>query len=323
MDIGKRIGLKYGLSTRNAFGEALKRIGQKDKSIVVVDGDVANSTRTAYFGKEFPERFFCVGIAESNLIGVASGLASCGKTAVASSFSSFLLCNGYDQIRMGVAFPKSNVKLVGSHSGINIGEDGPSQMGIEDIALATSLPNFTVVVPADGPSTIEATEKMCAMEGPVYLRTGRPEVPIVYEDGCEMEIGRGNVLKNGKDVTIIASGLMVVVALEAAYDLSQQQISARVVDMHTIKPIDEELIARAARETGSIVTVEEHLLDGGLGSAVARVVAREYPVPMEFIGIDNCYAESGKPEQLLDKYGLMPRHVIGAVKKAMKRAGSS
>ena len=229
MDIGKSIGLEYGAPTRNAFGESLLEIGRENKNLVVVDGDVANSTRTEYFGDEFPERFFNVGIAESNLVGVASGLAMSGKDVLAASFACFLLCNAYDQIRMSVAFPNVNVKLMGSHSGISIGEDGPSQMAIEDIALATSFPNFTVLVPADAPSTKAATRAMFAHKGPVYLRTGRPKVPLVYEDGSDFKIGKANLLRDGNDLTIIACGLMVAAALEAA---TAQDMTALTASWH-------------------------------------------------------------------------------------------
>lgn len=319
MDIGKRIGLVYGLPIRNAFGETLREIGHENPNLIVVDGDVGNSTRTNYFRDEFPERFFNVGIAESNMIGVASGLWAAGKDVLAASFACFLFCNAYDQIRMSIAFPKANVKLVGSHSGISIGEDGPSQMGIEDIALASSLPNFTVVAPADEPSMRAATRAIFAHEGPVYLRSGRPEVPIVYEEDVDFELGKANRLRDGDDVTIIACGLMVAVALEAAAELHQDGVEARVLDMHTIKPMDEGAVERAARETGAVVTAEEHVLNGGLGSEVARAVGKLYPVPMEFVGIDNEYAESGGPQQLLRKYGLMPRDVKDAVNRALAR----
>jgi transketolase len=319
MQIGKRIGLEYGEATRDAFGEALVELGRENGDIVVVDGDVANSTRTEAFGREFPDRFFNVGIAESNLVGVASGLAASGKTALASSFACFLLCNAYDQIRMGVAFPAANVKLMGSHSGISIGADGPSQMAIEDIALAASLPNFTVVVPADGASARAATGAMFARKGPFYLRTGRPRVPVVYPDGLDFEVGRALAVRDGADATVIACGLMVAVALEAAHDLAAGGLYVRVLDMHTVKPLDTEAVARAARETGAIVTAEEHVLEGGLGSAVALAAAEAHPVPVEFVGIRNTYAESGDPEELLDKYGLMPRHVVDAVKRAVAR----
>ena len=319
MQVGKRIGLEYGEATRDAFGKALVELGRENGDIVVVDGDVANSTRTEAFGREFPDRFFNVGIAESNLVGVASGLAASGKIALASSFACFLLCNAYDQIRMGVAFPAADVKLVGSHSGISIGADGPSQMAIEDIALAASLPNLRVVVPADGPSARAATRAMFARKGPFYLRTGRPRVPVVYPDGLDFEVGRAVAVRDGADATVIACGLMVAVALEAAHDLAAGGLYVRVLDMHTVKPLDTEAVGRAARETGAIVTAEEHVLEGGLGSAVALAAAEVHPVPVEFVGIRNTYAESGDPEELLDKYGLMPRHVVDAVKRVVAR----
>jgi transketolase len=323
MDIGKRIGLEYGVPTRNGFGEALREIGAENPNLVVLDGDVGNSTRTAYFGEEYPERFFNLGIAESNLVGTASGLAAAGKDVLAASFACFLMCNAYDQIRIGIAYPKANVKLVGSHSGISIGEDGPSQMAIEDVALSTALPNFTVLVPADAPSARAATRAMFEVDGPVYLRTGRPKVPVVYADGVDFQIGKANQLRVGKDVTIIACGLMVAAALEAADTLEKDGISARVLDMHTIKPLDEEAITKAARQTGAIVTAEEHLLNGGLGAAVARCVAYTNPVPMACIGIQDEYAESGDAQELLEKYGLMPDDIAEAARKtvARKRGG--
>lgn len=319
MDTGKRIGLKDGPATRDAFGKSLTEIGRKNPNLVVVDGDVSNSTRTEEFAKEFPERFFNVGIAESNLVGVASGLAMAGKDVLAASFATFLLCNAYDQIRMSVAFPQANVKLVGSHSGISIGEDGPSQMAIEDIALATSFPNFTVLVPADAPSTQAATQAMFEQAGPFYLRTGRPKVSLIYEKGFDFQIGKANKLREGSDLTIIACGLMVAAALEAASDLEQKGIRARVLDMHTVKPLDVAAISMAARETRAIVTAEEHLLAGGLGSGIARVVAETYPVPMAFVGIQDRYAESGKPQELLEKYGLTAEHIRLAAEKVVKR----
>jgi transketolase len=322
VELGKRIGLEYGKATRDAFGETLLELGRENPDIVVVDGDVANSTRTEYFAGEFPDRFFSVGIAESNLVGVASGLAASGKTAVASSFACFLLCNAYDQIRMGIAFPAANVKLMGSHSGISIGADGPSQMAIEDIALASSLPNFTVLVPADEPSTRAATRAMFELKGPCYLRTGRPRVPVVYPGGVDFEVGRAVTLRDGGDVAIVACGLMVAVALEAAHDLAAEGVDVRVIDMHTVKPLDTGAVRRAALETGALVTAEEHLLEGGLGSAVALAAGEYSPVPLEAVGIRNTYAGSGEPEQLLEKYGLMPEHVAGAVRKVLKRKGS-
>ena len=322
MELGQSIGLKMGQATRDAFGAALKDLGASNQNIVVIDGDVGNSTRTGVFGKAFPERFFNMGIDESNMVSVASGMTAAGKTALVSSFAVFLLDNAYDQIRMGVAFPNLNVKLVGSHSGISIGEDGPSQMAIEDIGLATLFPNFTVLVPADAAATQALTRAMFEHQGPVYLRTGRPEVPDIYTDGnTHFEIGKANQLRDGKDVTLIACGLMVAVALEAANILHQQGLEARVLDMHTIKPLDEAAVERAARETGALVTAEEHLVAGGLGAAVARAAAERFPVPIRFVGINDRYAKSGKPEQLLEAFGLTPNHIVEAAQEALAHKG--
>ncbi|MBK7975232.1 MAG: transketolase family protein [Deltaproteobacteria bacterium] len=319
MNIGKSIGLELGQSTRFAFGEELAALGDVFPTLVVVDGDVGNSTRTEVFGKKYPERFFNAGIAESNMVSMAAGLALSGHISVASSFAAFLTCNAYDQIRMGVGFPHANVKLVGSHCGISIGEDGPSQMGIEDLALMSSIPQMVVLAPCDGVSTRALTRKMLEYVGPVYMRTGRPDVPVIYKDGAAaLEIGTANRVREGKDATIIACGLMVAIALEAAAELAKRGVECRVLDMHTVKPIDRAAIVAAARETGAIVTAEEHLLDGGLGSAVARVVTEEAPCKMAFVGVRDTYAESGKPEELLAKYGLTTAEVVAAVERAKR-----
>lgn len=296
--------MKLGKATREAFGLALAKLGEQYPDIVVLDGDVHNSTKTDYFEKKFPERFFNVGIAESDLVSAASGMAASGKRAWLSSFAAFVMCNAYDQLRMSVAFPNLDVKVVGTHAGISIGEDGPSQMGIEDVSLACSLPNFTVLVPADEPAMMEAVPALARIKTPAYLRAGRPAVPIVYPDGCKLQIGKANQLRDGKDITIIANGLMVAAALTAAERLAGQGMQARVVDMHTVKPLDDAAVLAAARDTGRIVVAEEHLLHGGLGSAVAMSAARQHPVPMRFVGIRDTFAESGTAEQLLTKYGL-------------------
>ncbi|MBX5445407.1 transketolase C-terminal domain-containing protein [Sphaerobacter sp.] len=310
MNLGTEVGLKMGKATRDAFGEALRDIGRENPAVVVVDGDVSNSTRTEWFGKEFPDRFFDVGIAESNLVGVASGLAANGKIPVAASFAAFLLCNAYDQIRMGVAYPHLNVKLVGSHAGISIGEDGPSQMAIEDVALACALPGVVVLVPADEHAARAATRAMIAYDGPTYLRVGRPNVPVVYDENVQIEIGKAITVREGGDVTIIANGLMVAAALDAAARLAGQGIEARVLDMHTVKPLDEAAVAAAARETGGIVVAEEHLHHGGLGSVVAMAVARLHPCRMGFVDLDDTYAQSGTGEELLREYGLTADRIV-------------
>jgi transketolase len=319
MQIGEASGLKMGLATRDAFGKALEELGEKYPDVVVVDGDVGNSTRTEWFAKSFPKRAFNVGIAESNMVSVAGGLASGGKTPVVASFACFLLCNAYEQIRMSVAFPGLNVKLVGSHAGISIGEDGPSQMGVEDVALACALSGVVVMVPADDVSTRKATEAMLKHTGPTYLRLGRPSVPEIYTDGCDFEIGKAIRVRDGDDVTIIANGLMLSMALDAAVQLSSDGISARVIDMHTVKPIDEEAIVQAARETGALVVAEEHLASGALGAAVAKVVTQTQPVPMAYVNIGDSYAESGDAAGLLKKYGLTAEAIIKAVSSVNRR----
>jgi len=312
-----RITLDEGDPTRRAFGDALAEAGS-DERIVVLDGDVNNSTYTMDFKDKYPERFFNVGIAESNLVGVAGGLAACGKIPVAASFSVFLLANAYDQIRMSVAFPNQNVKLVGTHAGISIGDDGPSQMGIEDVALACSLPGFTVIVPADAASTTAATHAMIERDGPTFLRCGRPKVPVVYDNGDSFEVGKANKVRDGNDVTIIANGIMVAMALDAAEGLATEGVEARVLDMHTVKPIDTAAIEQAAAETRGIVVAEEHLAWGALGAAVAMVVGEHHPTRMSFVNIGDTYATSGKPDQLLEKYGLTPDAIIDAARRVLK-----
>jgi transketolase len=312
-----RVDLKEGAPTREAFGEALAEVGG-DERIVVVDGDVNNSTFTIHFKEKYPNRFFNVGIAESNMIGIAAGLAGAGKIPVASSFSVFLLANAFDQIRMSVAFPNQNVKLVGTHAGISIGEDGPSQMAIEDLALACSLPGFTVIVPADAPSTAAATKAMIERDGPTYIRCGRPKVPLIYSDGADFHIGQANTVRDGNDVTIIANGIMVAMALDAAEGLAEQGVNARVLDMHTVKPIDTEAVEKAANETRAIVVAEEHLAYGGLGATVAAVVSERKPTRMAYVNIGDTYATSGKPDEVLVQYGLTPAAIEDAVQRVLK-----
>ena len=312
-----RVDLPEGPATREAFGETLAELGG-DERIVVVDGDVNNSTFTNHFAERYPERFFNAGIAESNMVGIAAGLAASGKIPVAASFSIFLMANGYDQIRMSVAFPNQNVKLVGSHAGISIGEDGPSQMAIEDVALACALPGFTVIVPADGPSAAAATRAMIEREGPTFLRCGRPKVPVLYDGDFDFKVGKANRLREGDDVTIIANGIMVAMAFDAAAGLADQGVEARVIDMHTVKPIDAEAIESAANETKAIVVAEEHMAHGGLGSIVSMVVAERAPTRMAFVDVGDTYATSGKPDELLVQYGLTPDAIVDAAQRVLK-----
>lgn len=311
--------LKPGAATREAFGKALAELGRENKNVVVCDADLSKSTHTHLFAKEFPERFFQCGIAEANMVAIGAGLASSGKIPVVSSFSCFVLNKGFEQLRVTVAYPKTNVKVVGTHSGISIGEDGPSQMSVEDYALACSLPGFVVVSPADEVAMAALLRAVVAHEGPAFVRAGRPKVPVIYNAGQKFEIGKSIQLVDGTDVTIIAAGLLVAEAIRASEALEAEGISARVIDMHTIKPLDRDAIQRAAGETGAIVVAEEHLADGGLGVRVAQVVAETHPCLMEFVGIQNTYAESGSPEALLDKYSLLARDVAAAVRRVLSR----
>ncbi len=314
--------LKLGPATREAFGKALVELGQTNPNVVVLDADLSKSTYTAEFGKKFPDRFFECGIAEANMVAIGAGLASSGKIPFVSSFSVFLLNKGFEQLRVTAAFPNVNLKAVGTHSGISIGEDGPSQMSIEDISLACSLPGFVVLCPADEVSMIKLVHAAAEHVGPLFIRAGRAKAPVIYGPDQSFTIGKAIQLTDGKDVTLIATGLLVAESLRAAEQLEAEGINARVIDMHTIKPLDREIIAQAARDTGAVVVSEEHLVDGGLGVRVAQVVAETQPVPMEFVGIHNTYAESGPPEALLDKYGLIARDVAEAARRVVKRKRS-
>lgn len=315
----ERFELKLGKATRDAFGEALRELAKTNDRLVVVDGDVSNSTRTEWFAADHPQRFFNVGIAESNMVGVAAGLAAAGKVPVVASFACFLLCNAYDQLRISVAFPQLNVKAVGSHAGISIGEDGPSQMAIEDIALACALPGFAVLAPADEVATRVAVRAMLEHDGPVYLRVGRPKAPVVYgsEADFPFQIGQAVRLRQGNDVTIVANGLMVAAALQAHDRLAETGVSARVLDMPSVKPLDEAALDEAARETGAIVVAEEHLAHGGLGSVVATAVAGVRPCPIAFVNLGDTFAESGPGDELLEKYGLTAADIVRGASRAV------
>jgi transketolase len=311
--------LKPGMATREAFGHALLELGREDPRVVVVDADLSKSTFAHLFAKEFPERFFSCGIAEANLVGVAAGLASSGKIPFAASFASFVVNKGFEQMRVLASYPNVNIKVVGTHCGISIGEDGPSQMAVEDVGLACSLPGFTVLSPADEVSTKALVRAAAAHPGPVYIRAGRPKVPVIYGPEQTFQLGEAVRLVDGDDVTIIATGLMVAEAIRAAASLLASGISARVVDFHTVKPLDVEMIHRCAAETGAIVVAEEHLADAGLGVRVAQVVGRVAPCPMEFVGVADTFAESATPEQLLEKYGLTFREIAVAAQRALLR----
>jgi len=311
--------LKMGVATREAYGQALVELGRKNPNVVALDADLAKSTFSAKFQKEFPDRFFTCGIAEADMVGIAGGLALAGKLPFASSFAVFLCDKGYDQLRMCIAYPRVNAKFVGSHGGISIGEDGPSQMAVEDFALACALAGFVVLCPSDEFCARALVHRMAEHAGPVYMRTGRPKAPVLYGPGDTFEIGKARQHGDGSDAAIVACGMEVSYALQAQARLAGEGIHARVLDMHTIKPVDETAIAQAAAECGAIVTAEEHLLDGGLGSQVARAVTKTHPVPMEFVGIQDTYAESATPDQLMEKYGLTAPYIVKAVKTVLKR----
>jgi transketolase len=312
---------KLGPATREAFGRALVELGRENKDVVVCDADLAKSTMTVYFQKEFPDRFFSFGIAEANMVGAGCGLAYAGKIPFVASFSAFVINKGFEQLRASAAYPHLNLKVVGTHSGISIGEDGPSQMSVEEIGLACSLAGFVVIAPADELSCKALVKAAAYHHGPVFIRTGRPKAPIIYDAAQKFEIGKSIEVAQGSDVTIIANGLLVAQSLMAAETLEAEGISARVIDMHTAKPIDREAIARAAAETRAIVVAEEHLVDGGLGVRVAQVVGETNPCVMEFVGIHDRYAESGQPDELLEKYGLVARDVAAAARKVVSRKG--
>ncbi len=318
MPANTKFELKLGAPTREAFGRALVELGKENPNVVVGDADLTKSTMTTYFAKEFPERLFECGIAEANMVAIGAGLAMSGKVPFVSSFSAFVMTKGFEQLRCLVAYPNTNLKVVGTHSGISIGEDGPSQMSMEDLALACALPNFTVLSPADDAATRWAVKWAAAHHGPVFIRCGRVKAPLIYDADTAFEIGKGIELVGGTDVTLVATGLLVAEAIKASDILAAEGISARVIDIHTIKPLDEELLAKAARETGALVVAEEHLVDSGLGARVSQALARHTPAPVEFVGLTR-FAESGGPDELLDNYGLRAPDVAAAARKVLAR----
>ncbi|NLO96666.1 MAG: transketolase family protein [Peptococcaceae bacterium] len=307
------------IATREAYGQALVQLGKDNPDIVVLDADLAKSTKTSDFAKAFPQRFFDMGIAEQNMIGFAAGLATTGKIPFASSFAIFATGRAFEQIRNSVAYPRLNVKIAATHAGISVGEDGGSHQAIEDLALMRSLPNMTVLVPADATETKKAILAAAAYQGPVYIRMGRLAVPVLFTDDYNFVIGKANVIREGQDAAIIANGLMVAEALQAAEELSAQGINTTVVNCASLKPLDRDTILKVARQTGAVVTAEEHNIIGGLGSAVAEVLSEHYPVPLYRVGIKDTFGESGSPEELLQKYGLTSAHIIQAVKSVLAR----
>ncbi len=305
-------------ATRDAYGQALVELGRKHDDVVVLDADLSKSTKTADFAKVFPERFINAGIAEQNMIGMAAGLAAAGKVAFASSFAIFATGRAFEMVRNSLAYANLNVKVCATHAGLTVGEDGGSHQSVEDIAIMRSVPNMCVVVPADGTSTRQAVTAVYQRSGPVYLRLGRPSVPVIYDENVDFTIGRGIELRPGSDATLIACGIMVAKCLEAADSLKAEGIEVAVVDMHTIKPIDQELIERKARETGAILTVEEHSILGGLGGAVCEVVCEKYPVPVLRMGVNDVFGQSGSPDELMEYYGLTVNKIMENVRILIK-----
>lgn len=308
--------MSNSIATRDAYGKTLVELGKEMEEIVVLDADLSKSTKTVLFAKEFPDRFFNMGIAEQNLIGTAAGLSTCGKIPFASTFAMFATGRAFEPIRNSIAYPKLNVKIAATHAGLTVGEDGASHQCIEDIAIMRAVPNMTVICPADGVETEAVVRAAAKYRGPVYIRLGRSKVPTIYDrSSYSFEWGKGITLRDGRDATIIATGIMVSMALEAASELEKEGIRVRVIDIHTIKPFDKDIIIKAARETGAIVTAEEHNIIGGLGSAVAEVLCENSPVPMKRIGIKDTFGESGTAGDLLIKYGLTSRDITEAVKQ--------
>lgn len=304
------------ISTREAYGNALVKLGAENPDIVVFDADLSKSTKTAGFKEAYPDRFFNAGIAEANMMGMAAGMAFSGKTVFASTFAMFAAGRAYEIIRNSIGYPHANVKICATHSGVTVGEDGASHQCVEDLALMSVIPGMTVVHPADGPSTEKLLRQVAAFDGPAYVRLGRLSVPVIYGEDDEIVLGKANTLREGTDHTVIACGLLVNEALIAAEELAKDGISVRVLDMHTIKPLDEDAVVKAATETKSIITAEEHSVIGGLGSMVASVTVRRCPARVTMVGIQDRFGQSGKPEELKKEYNITAADIVKAVKEA-------
>ncbi len=308
-----------GAAQRNYYGKALAKLAGERDDVVVLDADLAGSTKTSEFKKVAPERFVEVGIAEQDMIGVASGLAASGKTVFASTFAVFATGRCWEQIRLAVAYPKQNVKIVSTHCGISVGEDGASHQALEDIAIMRAIPNMTVISPADANQAYAATMAIAEQNGPCYMRLGRADFPEIYPADVRFEIGKADVLREGSDVTLIGTGQMVSYCLDAAKALSEEGISAEVINVSTIKPLDADTIIASVRRTGCAVTAEEHSIIGGLGSAVAEAVTESYPVPLVRVGTKDTFGESGKAEMLMEKYGLTAKDIVRAAKDSISK----
>lgn len=307
------------IATRDAYGEALAELGAENANVVALDADLSGSTKTGVFAKKFPERFFNIGIAEANMVGVAAGLAATGKVPFLSTFSIFAAGRAWEQIRQSVAYPKANVKIVATHGGITVGEDGGSHQSVEDVAIMRAIPNMTVIVPADGPETKAAIRAAAACKGPVFVRLGRNKVPTIFGEDYRFEIGKGAEVVSGSDMTFVTTGMMTAQAVAAADILKQEGISARVVHIATIKPLDKDIVIKAAAETGAIVTAEEHSVIGGLGGAVAEFLAVTRPTPLEMVGIRDRFGTSGKADELIKYFCLMPEDLVEAARKVLQR----
>lgn len=306
-------------ATRDAYGKALVALGAENENIVVLDADLSKSTKTADFAKHYPERFFNMGIAEANLMGTAAGLAAAGKIPFASTFAIFATGRAFEQIRNSIAYPKLNVKIAATHAGVTVGEDGGSHQAVEDVAIMRAVPNMTVLVPADGEETRQAIIAAAQYNGPVYIRMGRLDVPLLFDEKYQFEIGKANVLRDGTDCVIFANGVMVAAALEAAQELEQEGIQSAVVNVASVKPLDVETIVVCAKKAGAVVTAEEHNIIGGLGSAVAETLCEHAPTPLARVGIKDTFGESGRPLELLEKYGLTKKEIMEAVKAVIAR----
>ena len=314
-----KINMTEMIATRQAYGDALLELGEKNKDIVVLDADLSKSTTTAKFGKKFPDRFFNMGVAEANMVNTAAGLATCGKIAFVSSFSIFATGRAWEQIRNTVCYSGLNVKIVATHSGVSVGPDGASHQCIEDISLMQTIPTMTVIEPCDAVETRKAILAAVTYKGPMYIRLGRAAVPVITKKEEPYTIGKANVLRSGKDVAIVACGALVANSLKAADMLAKDGIEATIINMHTIKPLDKETLVKVAKQVNAVVTAEQHVLEGGLGSAVASVLSRTYPVPIEMIGIDNRFGQSGEPDILFREYHLMHEDIVLAAKRAIER----
>jgi transketolase len=304
--------------TRDGYGDGLKELGSQNPNVVCLSADLTESTRSNLFAEEFPDRFFQTGVAEQNLMGISAGLALSGKIPFAASYAVFSPGRNWDQLRVSVCYSRANVKIISTHAGLTVGPDGATHQALEDIAITRVLPNLTVIVPSDYFEAKKATYAISELEGPAYLRLGRSGAPVYTTEETPFEIGKANLLYEGNDATIIACGIMVYEALMAAKELSERGISVDVINCHTIKPIDKETIINSAKKTGKIVTVEEHQITGGLGSAVAEVVSEEFPVPIKRIGMPDIFGQSGTPEELLTEYGLTKEHIIDEVLSLVK-----